>query len=670
MKKMSYVVLTMLLFFTFSLKAAADTKVVIITGDDVRFRDRPTVDSNIIGSFDRGKELTLINENGGTGNGCSSKWYQVKNNGIIGYVCGDFAKIETVTDSTVNPDDYPDYREYLVELGFPDSYLTKLIQLHNSHPNWQFRVYSTNLDFNNFINTEYDVIYRGWSLIEDTGRYFDGYKSTDSWSYNYLTDTFSTNFAGGGRNWYAANKTVIGYYLDPRNFLNDKQVFMFETLSYNPNYHTRLGIEKMLSSTFMTGYANSDHTKTYVDAFIDAAVKYNVSPYVLIARVIQEVGANGSTIVSGTVPGYEGYYNFYNINATGAQGEIITNGLKHAKAMGWNSPYAAIVGGGSFLADDYINQGQDTLYLQKWDLIQPNEGRHQYMQNIQAPSTESIKTYNGYNNVGLVNEGFTFLIPVFKNMPDKTNLPSSGSPNNYLSTLSVNGSYLFNSPTTKTSFDLVLDSGTTSIQIDATKVNAGATINGTGGVSITSNNQTFNVVVTAVNGAKRTYSINVTRKQAETGTTNNDVALDISEILRVLNVKNDGTYILGYGLNTDIANIIKSITDKESKATVTYTDRNNNVKTSGNVAGMDKLRIKTDREDKTYTIIVYGDVNGDSKVTSADYIAIKNHIMDAKKLNNDEQKCADAADGHDGKVTSADYIAIKNHIMDVKKITQ
>ena len=451
---------------------------------------------------------------------------------------------------------------------------------------------------------------------------------------------------------------------------------MFETLSYNPKYHTREGVEKMLSSTFMKGYANSEHTKTYVDAFIDAAVKYNVSPYVLIARVIQEVGANGSTIVSGTVPGYEGYYNFYNINATGSQDQIIANGLKHAKAMNWNSPYAAIVGGGSFLADDYINQGQDTLYLQKWDLIQPNEGRHQYMQNIQAPSTESIKTYNGYKNVGLINEGFTFLIPVFKNMPDKTTLPSSGNPNNYLSTLSVNGSYLFREPSTKTSFDLVLDSDTKSIQIDATKVNAGATISGTGGVSITSDKQTFDVVVTAANGAKRTYKINVTRKQPEvtqgdgTTTTNNDVALDISEILRVLNVKNDGTYILGYGLNTDIAKIVKSITDKEKKATVTYTDKNNNVKTSGIVAGMDKLRIKTDREDKTYTIIVYGDVNSDGKVTSADYIAIKNHIMDVKKLNAGEQKCADAADNHDGKVTSADYIAIKNHIMDVKKITQ
>ena len=42
--------------------------------------------------------------------------------------------------------------------------------------------------------------------------------------------------------------------------------------------------------------------------------------------------------------------------------------------------------------------------------------------------------------------------------------------------------------------------------------------------------------------------------------------------------------------------------------------------------------------------------------------------MDVKKLSNLEQIFADAS--KDNKVTSADYIAIKNHIMDVKKITQ
>ena len=68
------------------------------------------------------------------------------------------------------------------------------------------------------------------------------------------------------------------------------------------------------------------------------------------------------------------------------------------------------------------------------------------------------------------------------------------------------------------------------------------------------------------------------------------------------------------------------------------------------------------------TLIIYGDVNGDGKIAATDYVAIKNHIMDQKKLTDFEKLCADV--NRDGKVAATDYVAIKNHIMDVKKISQ
>ena len=661
MKKLSYYVTALIFFIVFSLNASA-SKIVVIDNYDVRFRSGPTTSSSIITAYNKGYELSLLNASAGSGNGCNSVWYQVSNGTQTGYVCSEFAIIKEVSEEVVDPNKYKEYSEYLKELGFPDSYISSLITLHNAHPNWQFKVFKANVDFNKIVSVEYDGHSKGWSLIEDTGSYYDGYKSTDSWSYTYLTNTFSNNFTGGGTYWYAANKDTIAYYLDPRNFLNEKQVFMFETLSYNTAYHTKEGIEKMLNGTFMTGYADEENKKTYVDAFIDASNKYKVSPYVLISRVIQEVGAKGSTIVSGTFSGYEGYYNFYNIKAAGNSSyETIANGLKYAKEQGWNTKYKAIVGGASFLANSYISQGQDTLYLQKWDLFGPNYGNHQYMQNISAPSTESIKTYNGYNNVSLISSNFVFSIPVFNNMPSKTSLPNSGNPNNYLSSLSVNGSYLFDKATTKTSFDLNLDNSTTSVEIAASKVSNKATISGTGSVALSGTKQSIIITVTAANGAIRKYTINITRN-------NPTSAIDISEILRILNIKNDGNYIYGYALGTDITKIVKSITDKETKATVTYYDKNKNVKNSGIIASGDVIKIKTDREEKDYSMIVYGDVSGDGKITSADYIAIKNHIMDVKKLNDVEKVWADA--NKDGTVSSADYIAIKNHIMDVKKIAQ
>ena len=661
MKKMSYFVFFLSIFFIFSMHTFASS-LVVINGYDVRFRSGATTNSNIIASFNKGVELTYISS-ANSGNGCSGVWYKAQYNGNTGYICSDFASL--VKEEVIDPSQYKEYSEYLTKLGFPDSYIPYLVELHAKYPNWQFKILKTGLDFNKMTKLEYDGYSKGWSLLEDTGSYYDGYKSFDSWSYNYLTNVFYNNFTGGGKYWYAASEKTIAYYMDPRNFLNSQRIFMFEALSYNENYHTNAGVELMLKGTFMaTGYADSDNSKTFVDAFMDAAKKHNISPYVLVSRVIQEVGASRSTIVSGTVSGYEGYYNFYNIGAYGnSNSETINNGLKYAKEQGWDNQYKAIVGGASFLSDGYLSQGQDTLYLQKWDLIGPNYGNHQYMQNIQAPYTESLKTYNGYNNIGLINSNFVFTIPVFDNMPDKTSLPNSGNPNNYLKNLAVNGNYLFESATTKTEFDLILDSSTSSVTLSAAKVGSKATISGLGSVAINSEKETIPITVTAENGDVRVYKINITKNSS-----NVLEALDISEILRVLNIKNDGTYIYGYELGYDVSKIIKSITDKESKATVSYLDKSGKKKTSGIIASGDKITIKTNREEKTYILIIYGDANGDGKISSSDYVMLKNHIMDIKKLSDLEKIFADA--NKDGKVSSSDYVMIKNHIMDVKKIVQ
>ena len=198
MKKLIYFVFLCFTFILFSCSESAD-KIVTITGDDVRFRTAPTTASNVITSFVMNTEMALISDNAGTGNGCSL-WYKVKYNNQEGYVCSEFAIVSERSEEVINPSDYTEYSDYLKELGFPDSYLPALIKLHNSHPDWQFKVFKVNLDFTTVTNQEYNGYSRGWSLIEDTGRYYDGYKSTESWSYNYLTDIFANNFTGGGIN--------------------------------------------------------------------------------------------------------------------------------------------------------------------------------------------------------------------------------------------------------------------------------------------------------------------------------------------------------------------------------------------------------------------------------------------------------------------------------------
>ncbi len=68
-----------------------------------------------------------------------------------------------------------------------------------------------------------------------------------------------------------------------------------------------------------------------------------------------------------------------------------------------------------------------------------------------------------------------------------------------------------------------------------------------------------------------------------------------------------------------------------------------------------------------YTCIIYADVNCDGKITPADYVKIKNHIMEVSTITGLMKKSADI--DQNNKITPADYVKVKNHIMKVTTIT-
>ena len=83
-----------------------------------------------------------------------------------------------------------------------------------------------------------------------------------------------------------------------------------------------------------------------------------------------------------------------NIQITGASGSgkdnVILNGLARAEQEGWTSIELSIDGGVEFISKGYINRGQNTMYLQKFDVDSSEAGLywHQYQQNIMAPQNE------------------------------------------------------------------------------------------------------------------------------------------------------------------------------------------------------------------------------------------------------------------------------------------
>lgn len=301
--------------------------------------------------------------------------------------------------------------------AFPSSYRSYIQKLIKAHPSWTFVPMNTGLKWSDVVaNESKDAV----NLVDINAP--ESWKSKAAKDYNAATGKWVIK---NGTTWVQASDSVIKYYLDPRNALNEDYVFQFEQLTYSSSYHTEAGVEKILSGTFMSDKKLEDGSGgkiTYAKAFMKIGKELKVSPYFLASRVRQEQGVNGtSKLISGTYPGYVGYYNYFNIQATGIGEQVIISGLKEAKKAGWTTRYAALKGGAAKTAENYILKGQDTFYLQKFDVDASYNGLywHQYMQNLLAAANESTNVRNSYTSIGVINNSFVFKVPVYEDMPSK-----------------------------------------------------------------------------------------------------------------------------------------------------------------------------------------------------------------------------------------------------------
>ena len=138
------------------------------------------------------------------------------------------------------------------------------------------------------------------------------------------------------------------------------------------------------SGTSPSGTSPSGEASPYIDIIMNAASQSGVSPYVLAAMILQEQGNNGtSPLISGNYSGYEGYYNFFNVEAyqSGSM-PAIEMGLRYASQSGsygrpWNTVEKSIRGGAQNYGDNYVKAGQNTFYLKKFNVQGSNPYKHQ-----------------------------------------------------------------------------------------------------------------------------------------------------------------------------------------------------------------------------------------------------------------------------------------------------
>ena len=269
-------------------------------------------------------------------------------------------------------------------------------KLVEEHPNWQFEILYTGLDFNTAVQGEYDYAGRTANLV-DLSVY------SGEWiAENPVIDS----------GWASASYKAIAYFMDPRNILNDIDVFQFVDLAdYSASGATFDSIQYQVEGTFLDGYAQD---------VMNACQATNINPYFVLARLFQEQGYQGSHTIN--MDGGDGklYYNPFNISAS--VGDEVNTALTKAKQEGWDTMQKGLEGGIKLLKEGYIDAKQNTLYLNKFDVNPASPGgfyTHQYMQNLSAAYSEARIFRGAYEDTGTLDNTIKFIIPVYENMPTK-----------------------------------------------------------------------------------------------------------------------------------------------------------------------------------------------------------------------------------------------------------
>ncbi len=411
MKKVVFIFI-MIITFIMPEIVSAKTYNVRIVDEYVNLRSAPSTSGTLIERLEVDTIHTLIELEK------TNNWYKITSaSGNIGYISANYAAafIDYQTESS---EAVTECEIAMKNAGFTDSsYWPYLCFMKETNPNWNFVPIITNLEWQDAVENE-SICGRSYIMTSDA---------------NYIDSSCVNQYE---HTWYPASKKAVSYYMDPRNFLAENFIFQFEYLKYDTSLESSYVpvITSTLSSSNFYNYhlaLGNDFSSVLNTAAKDA----NVSPTFLAARILQELGSKDSLygLFSGIEEGYVGYYNFYNYGVTDycatTQGAVKC-GLDSAVRYGWNTLYNALKGGAVFIGDYYVNVGQYTTYLQKFNVVPTDSSKlyvHQYQTNIMAPMTEARTVYSSIDSKGLLDNAYTFYIPVYNNMDKIVDNTGSGA---------------------------------------------------------------------------------------------------------------------------------------------------------------------------------------------------------------------------------------------------
>lgn len=577
--------------------------------------------------------------------------------------------------------------------NFPKEYQSALNKIKDEHPDWNFEAYYTGLPWSTVLLNETSS--HGRNRVIKT--------SDASWRCS------CGNVASG---YACASEGIIGYYLDARNFLNEINIFQFLEISYNSKIHNLSGVKSAVKGTFLDNTITyrkngKSYTKSYAEIILEAAEESNMSPYSIVTKIIQEVGTKGSASVKGTYSGYEGYYNFYNLGAYDT-GNAIVNALKYAKDKEWDNQYDAIIDGAKEIANSYTNAGQNTAYFYKWDVVGTKILKsgssqkvsssdmfwHQYMTNVQDPTSQSKTLYNTYAKNGILDKSLNFIIPIYEDMPSSVNMPSGFSDDTedlyYVNCTdglrvrnkaSTSGSIL----TTlykNTKVQMITKNYTTANGIVWDKIKLSNGVTGYTADKYLTVCKTNNDSDTVIGTAKTTENLKLRKSASTSGVLLAIIPKNTQvDILQkdVSNSNGYNWYKVKYGsykgyvakqyLNVNNSNNNNNNNDNKSdevELNDEYAKSDGNTlivtpnSTINNIANSASGTLKTGETvkvgSKSYTVAMLGDINGDGVIDSRDSLRILKYQVGKYNLNVNGKLAADL--NGDGVVDSRDSLRI------------
>lgn len=136
-----------------------------------------------------------------------------------------------------------EFEKEMTKQGFPESYKSKLRQIHSEYPKWVFKAMHTDMTWEEAIKNESIV---GRNLV--TRESISSWKSIEAGAYDWSNSTWATF---DGSKWMAASEGIVRYYMDPRNFLDSSNIFQFLKQNYDSSTQVASGVETLVKSTFM-----------------------------------------------------------------------------------------------------------------------------------------------------------------------------------------------------------------------------------------------------------------------------------------------------------------------------------------------------------------------------------------------------------------------------------